>query len=109
MLLKRGFALRTCNASDNTFELVILTTNFDGDRTKLYQRNGDVTMVCKAYNGRIVMQWLADTAAETVQQNLPGVDDRLAPIALCMFLVSVMVYAMHACMHACACVHASWI
>lgn len=55
--------------------------------TELYQSNGDVLMVCKAYNGRVVMQWLAETTAEVAQQqNAHSVDDRIAPIALCMLL-----------------------
>ena len=52
--------------------------------TQLYQRNGDVMLICKAYNGRVVMQWLAETIAGVVEQNIPGADDRLAPTALCM-------------------------
>ena len=35
-------------------------------------------------DGRVVMQWLAETIAGVVEQNIPGADDRLAPTALCM-------------------------
>ena len=56
-------------------------------QTELYQKNGDVSLVCKAYNGRVVMQWLAETTAEVSQRDdLADVDDRIGPIALCMLL-----------------------
>jgi hypothetical protein len=52
----------------------------------LCQRNGDVKLVCKAYNGRVVTQWLAETVAEVSQRNGEQYDDRIAPVALCMSL-----------------------
>ena len=52
--------------------------------TKIYQGNGDVLFNCKANNGRVVMQWLAETVADAALQNIPGADDRLGPTALCM-------------------------
>ena len=55
--------------------------------TQLYQRNGDMMLICKAYNGRVVMQWLAEAISDVVAQDIPVADDRLAPTALCMFLV----------------------
>lgn len=56
-------------------------------QTELYQKNGDVSLVCKAYNGRVVMQWLAETIAEVSQRDdVADVDDRIGPIALCMLL-----------------------
>ena len=56
-------------------------------QTELYQENGDVSLVCKAYNGRVVMQWLAETIAEVSQRDdVADVDDRIGPIALCMLL-----------------------
>ena len=55
---------------------------------KLYQKNGDVMLVCKAYNGRVVTQWLSESIAAISDQDHPNhTDDRIAPIALCMFLV----------------------
>lgn len=60
-------------------------------RTKLYQKNGDVQLLCKAYNGRVVMQWLAETVAGVAQQDLTDAgDDRIRPVALCMFLVLML-------------------
>ena len=56
--------------------------------TELYQKNGDVMLMCKAYNGRVVMQWLAETISHVAQQDLPGADDMLTPVALCMSLAS---------------------
>ena len=56
--------------------------------TKLYQKNGDVALVAKAYNGRVVMQWLTETIAALVERNIPGADDRSGPVALCMLLVT---------------------
>lgn len=58
---------------------------FSCHSAKLYQNNGDVLLICKAYNGRVVMQWLAERVAEVAEQN-PDADDRIAPVALCMFL-----------------------
>lgn len=52
--------------------------------TKLYQKNGDVLLTCQAYNGRVVMQWLAETVSEVAQHAGADVDDRVKPIALCV-------------------------
>lgn len=55
--------------------------------TKLYQKNGEALLVCKAFNGRVVMQWLAETVLAASQQNIfTARDDRIATVALCMFL-----------------------
>ena len=56
---------------------------------KLFQRNGDVMLICKAYNGRVVLQWLSERLATAAQEDdADEVDDRIKPIALCVFLVS---------------------
>ena len=45
-------------------------------------------LICKAYNGRVVAQWLAETIATISAPDHPNhTDDRIAPMALCMFLV----------------------
>lgn len=69
---------------------------------KLYQTNGDILMICQAYNGRVVMQWLTERVAEVAEQN-PDVDDRIAPVALCMLLGKdrLMMSLSYMCMHAC--------
>ena len=47
-------------------------------------------LICKAYNGRAVMQWLAETVAEVSQQDgAADADDRIAPVALCMILATL--------------------
>ena len=44
-------------------------------------------MTCKAYNGRVVLQWLAETISSVSQQDgASDLDDRIGPIALCLFL-----------------------
>lgn len=42
-------------------------------------------LICKAYNGRVVMQWLAERVATAAQQDTA--DDRVGPVALCMLLI----------------------
>ena len=64
-----------------------------GCQTELYQKNGDVALVCKAYNGRVVAQWLSETLAEVSQQEGAPADDRIAPVALCMCLAYNFVVA----------------
>ena len=54
---------------------------------KLYQRNGDVKLVCKAYNGRVILQWLAETVTQVAQQNDAQMDDRTPLVAVCMSLI----------------------
>ncbi len=55
-------------------------------RTKLLQRSGEVMLMCKAYNGRVVMHWLAERVAGVAEQHRdPGAgDERLCVNALCM-------------------------
>ena len=44
-------------------------------------------LVCKAYNGRVVTQWLAETISTISDQDHPNHnDDRIAPVAMCMRL-----------------------
>ena len=56
-------------------------------------------LICKAYNGRVVMQWLAETVAELSEQDgAADADDRIAPVALCMILAtSHMACKFHSC------------
>lgn len=50
----------------------------------LYQRNGDVMLICKAYNGRVVLQWLSERLATAAQEDgADQVDDRIKPTAVC--------------------------
>ena len=35
------------------------------------------------------MQWLAERVSEVAQQDIPDVDQRIGPVALCMFLLSI--------------------
>ena len=59
-------------------------------RAKLYQRNGDIQLVCKAYNGRVVLQWLSETISRVAQQEgASDIDDRIQPVALCLSLVLI--------------------
>ena len=55
-------------------------------QTQLYMKSGDVMLVCKAYNGRVVAQWLTEILAEVSQQEGAPADDHIAPVALCMRL-----------------------
>ena len=57
---------------------------------KLYQKNGDVLFNAKAWNGRVVMQWLA-SAARTASLNAfyVAADERLPIVALCMPPVAI--------------------
>lgn len=49
-----------------------------------------MALVCKAYNGRVVMQWLAETIAEAAQQeSYVAADDRMPLVAVTMLLVVV--------------------
>ena len=56
--------------------------------SKLYQKNGDVLMACKAYNGRVVMQWLAETVAGLAEP-FASQDDRTPVVALAMNLTRI--------------------
>lgn len=56
-------------------------------RTKLYLKDGHILMLCKAWNGRVVMQWLTETLASVSQQEpFKSRDDTMAIVALAMFL-----------------------
>ena len=64
------------------------STPCDHGRTKLYQANGDILLNCKAWNGRVVMQFLAVTLLAAFQdRSYVHLDDRLPTVALCMTLV----------------------
>ena len=61
-------------------------------QTELYQTNGDILLVCKAYNGRVVAQWLGErVAAASQQQQFVDADETntIAMVAVAMFLVQV--------------------
>ena len=46
-------------------------------------------LICKAYNGRVVLQWLSELLATAAQEDgADEVDDRIKPTAICVFLVS---------------------
>ena len=54
---------------------------------ELFQKNGDVALVCKAYNVRVVMQWLAETVAAAVQdERYMATDSRMTLVAVTMCL-----------------------
>ena len=55
-------------------------------RTKIYQKNGDILFVAKAYNGRCIMQWLAEVLAALPTQ-FAETDERMPIITLAMHRV----------------------
>ncbi|CAK9096944.1 unnamed protein product [Durusdinium trenchii] len=64
-------------------------------RTKLYQKNGDVLLIAKAYNGRCIMQWLTEVVAALPEQ-FAAVDPRTPIIALAMLHLSRFVHCVEA-------------
>ena len=66
----------------------VATLQCTANRAELYQKNGDVLLVCKAFNGRVVTQWLTETINAFAEQGpSEHMNGRIAPIALCMLLV----------------------
>ena len=58
-------------------------------RAKLIDFNGDINLTCKAYNGRVVMEWLTETIAGIAEQEpYKSFDPRIGTVALCMLLRS---------------------
>ena len=62
---------------------------------KLYQKNGDILLSAKAYNSRIVLEWLSETvyAASAVPEYV-AVDGRFLLISAALWLDKV-VLTMH--------------
>ena len=58
-------------------------------RTKLHQANGDILLNCKAWNGRVVMQFLTSAVMAAFQQGYSQLDDRLPIVAKCMTLFCI--------------------
>lgn len=59
----------------------------NGVAAKLYQKNGDVLLNGKAYNSRVVLEWLSETvyAASAVPEYV-GVDGRFLLISAALWL-----------------------
>ena len=54
---------------------------------ELYMKTGEILLLCKAYNGRVVMQWLAETIARAAEtEPYKSTDDTVSIVALAMLL-----------------------
>ena len=63
---------------------------FTFNAAELYMKTGEILLLCKAYNGRVVMQWLTETvsrAAET--EPYKSADDTISIVALAMLLKGI--------------------
>lgn len=62
---------------------------FDLDPSQVVQRTGEVNFITKAWNARIIMEWLASTLREVTPRYGPEFDDgRLAISCVAMILAS---------------------
>lgn len=66
--------------------------------TKLYQANGDILLNCKAWNGRVVMQFLASALLAAFRQGYSRLDDRLPIVARCLTLFCIRNPAVRRCL-----------
>ena len=53
-------------------------------------KTGEVLLLCKAYNGRVVMQWLTEVIAHAAEtEPYKSADDTISVVALAMFLKGI--------------------
>ena len=58
--------------------------------TELYMKTGEVLLLCKAYNGRVVMQWLTEVVAQAAEtEPYKSADDTISIVALAMLLKGI--------------------
>lgn len=53
---------------------------------KVVKKNGQIMFTAKAFNGRVIVEWLAHCTSDLVQQQGAGADGRLALLASCAHL-----------------------
>jgi hypothetical protein len=53
--------------------------------TQLYQKSGDILLIAKAFNGRVIMQWLTETLT-SLPEPFAQKDDRTPVVTLAMHL-----------------------
>ena len=58
--------------------------------TELYMKTGEALLLCKAYNGRVTMQWLTEVVAQAAQtEPYKSADDTISVVALAMILEGI--------------------
>ena len=58
--------------------------------SELYMKTGEVLLLCKAYNGRVVMQWLTEVVAQAAEtEPYKSADDTISIVALAMLLKGI--------------------
>ena len=53
--------------------------------TELYQKTGDILLIAKAFNGRVIMQWITETLT-SLPENFAQQDGRTPVVTLAMHL-----------------------